>query len=152
VPRIDPATDVKGPLIAKMIGRRPEILSGFIAFDQAFRKRGLLDAHLLEMVRRATAEKGECRYCASLGLAEEPTDLRTEAALAFAQAVVAGVDTSDDALVDDLKPHFSDEEIVELVAWTCIMCMGGQHFGAVLGLEAASGADATRYEKWALGR
>jgi alkylhydroperoxidase family enzyme len=151
VPRIDPATDVKGPLIAKMLGRRPEVLEGFLALDRAFRDSGLLGPHLLEMIRRTTAQHAGCDYCASLGVAREPSDPRTEAALDFAHAVVHCADTQDEALVDRLRPHFTEEEIVELVAWTCMVCIGGQRFGAVLGLESASAAEAVRYERWALG-
>lgn len=151
MPRIDAAPGVKGPLIAKMLGRRPEVLEGFLAFDLAFRATGLLGAHLLEMIRRTTAQHAGCAYCASLGVADEPTDPRTEAALEFAHAMVHGADTEDDSLIDRLRQQFTEEETVELVAWTCIMCIGGQRFGAALGLEPASDDEADRYELWALG-
>lgn len=148
MPRIDPAPDVRGPLIAKMLGRRPEVLGGFLELDAAFRHTGLLDAALLEDVRRTTAADEGCEYCASLGEPRPAGDERTRAALGFAHAMVNGADTADDDLVDALRPHFSEEEIVELVAWTCIVCIGGQKFGAALGLEGAPGTEVAWYQKW----
>jgi alkylhydroperoxidase family enzyme len=151
VPRIAPAPGVRGPLVAKVLGRRPEVLSGFLALDGAFREHGLLSAELKEAVRRSTAAGNGCQYCASLGEPRtDPTDTREALAVGFAQLVAQDAGEISDAQFDLLREEFSEEEIVELLAWTCIVVIGGQKFGAALGLEPASPEEAERYQRWVM--
>jgi alkylhydroperoxidase family enzyme len=152
VPRIDPQPDVRGPMIARMLGRRAPVLEGFLALDAAFRERGLLSAELKEAVRRSTAEGVGCRYCASLGepQADHP-DRREALAVGFAQLLAQDAGDISDGSFELLREEFSDEEIVELIAWTCIVVIGGQKFGAALGLEPASPEEADRYQRWVAG-
>jgi alkylhydroperoxidase family enzyme len=132
-----------------MLGRRPPVLDGFLALDAAFRERGLLSADLKEAVRRSTAEGVGCRYCASLGEPRtEHVDRRESLAVSLAQMVAEDAAGIGDATFEVLREEFSDEEIVELLAWICLVVLGGQMFGAALGLEAASPDEAARYQRW----
>ncbi|MGX1307720.1 alkylhydroperoxidase family enzyme [Amorphus suaedae] len=96
---------------------------------------GVLPVPLKEMCRVLISMKHFCGYCSTVrsriaqeaGLTEEKLmatmdfeasplfDAREKAALRFATAFKAGDDAiDDDAVYEDLKRHFSDEEIVEL--------------------------------------
>lgn len=153
MPRVEPAADVRGPMIARLLGRRPQVLAGFLQLDASFHGDGLLSAELKEAVRRSTADLVGCRYCASLGDADAPlTDRRQELAVEFARAAAADAGRISDSLFDALREEFSEEEIVELAAWTCIVVIGGQKFGATLGLEPADPGEAEWYLRWVLDR
>ena len=89
-----------------------------------------------------------CEYCASLGAPEDHSgDTRTSLAVGFAELVVADPSGITDAQFDVLREEFSEEEIVELVAWICLVSISGQMFGAVLGLEATSPEEAEEYQQ-----
>jgi len=138
---------VQSSLLARVLGRRPEVLRAFGRLDTLLRFRGLLPTDLLEDVRRATAEEVGCVYCASLG---EPrtdiADLRTSLAVAFAEQVVQDPAGVTDGQFDVLREEFSDDEIVELVAYICLVSVAGQMFGAVMGLEPAAPGEADAYQ------
>jgi alkylhydroperoxidase family enzyme len=138
---------VQSSLLARVLGRRPDVLRAFGRLDTLLRFRGLLPTDLLEDVRRATAEEVGCVYCASLG---EPrtdiVDLRTSLAVAFAEQVVQDPAGITDAQFDVLREEFSDDEIVELVAYICLVSIAGQMFGAVMGLEPAAADEADAYQ------
>lgn len=149
--RIDPA-ELKGDavqtsLLARVLGRRPEVLKAFGRLDGTMRFRGLLPMELLEAVRRTTAGEIGCAYCASLG--EPPTDIadrRTSLAVGFAQFVAQAPAEITDRQFDVLREDFTEEEIVELVAYICMVCIAGQMFGAVMRLEPASTSEADAYQ------
>jgi alkylhydroperoxidase family enzyme len=152
MPRIEPAAvdgnAVQSSLLARVLGRRPEILKAFGRLDTTIRFRGLLPMELLEAVRRATAGEVGCAYCASLGEAQSDLgDRRTSLAVAFAQLVVQGPADITDGQFDVLREEFSEEEIVELVAYICLVSVAGQMFGAVMGLEAAEPEEAAAYQE-----
>lgn len=149
--RIEPAhiegDAVQSSLLARVLARRPDTLKAFGRLDATMRFRGLLPMDLLETVRRSTAGEIGCEYCASLG--EVPTDIadrRTSLAVAFAQLVTQGPADVTDAQFEVLREEFSDDEIVELVAYICMVCIAGQMFGAVMRLEPASADEATAYQ------
>ena len=149
--RIAPA-DIEGnavqsSLLARVLGRRPEVLKAFGRLDTTIRFKGLLPMDLLEAVRRATAGQIGCEYCASLG--EPLTDIddqRTSLAVGFAQLVAQGPAEISDEQFDVLREVFSEEEIVELVAYICFVSIAGQMFGAVMKLEPADPAEAEAYQ------
>lgn len=149
--RIEPApaqgNAVQTSLLARVLGRRPDVLKAFGRLDTTLRFRGLLPMDLLEEVRRATAGEVGCRYCASLG---EPhtdiDDVRTSLAAGFAEMVVKGPAEISDAQFDVLREEFSEEEIVELVAYICFVSVAGQMFGAVMALEEAAPDEAAAYQ------
>jgi alkylhydroperoxidase family enzyme len=138
---------VQSSLLARVMGRRPDVLKAFGRLDTVLRFRGLLPMDLLEAVRRATAGEVGCRYCASLG--EPRTDIadsRTAVAVAFAELVVQGPSEITDEQFDVLREEFDEDEIVELVAYICLVSIAGQMFGAVMALEEAEPDEAAAYQ------
>jgi alkylhydroperoxidase family enzyme len=129
------------------MGRNPDVLKAFGRLDTTLRFKGRLPLELKEAVRRATAGGVGCEYCTSLGAPAELRDARTSLAVGFAELVAADPSGISDAQFDVLREEFDEEEIVELVAWICLVSIAGQMFGAVLGLEAASPEEAAEYQQ-----
>jgi AhpD family alkylhydroperoxidase len=155
VPRIEPAPPVPGAnavvngLLARVLSRRPDILAAFAGLDAAIRFHGTLPGSLKEAVRRATAQEVGCAYCASLAHGDEPrpaSDRREALAVAFAQLVAEDPAGILDSQFDLLREEFTEEEILELVAFICFVAIAGQMFGAVLRLEPASAEEAAAYQ------
>jgi alkylhydroperoxidase family enzyme len=155
MPRIEPAPAVDGAnavvngLLARVMARRPDILKAFGQLDAAIRFHGTLPGGLKEAVRRATAGEVGCVYCASLAQGEQerpPIDQREALAVAFARLVADDPAGITDGQFDVLREEFSEEEIVELVAFICFVAIAGQMFGAVMGLESASAEEAAAYQ------
>ena len=149
--RITPAelegNAVQTSLLARVMARRPEVLSAFGRLDSALRFHGLLPTSLKEAVRRATAAEIGCEYCRSLGEPRpNPADRRESLAVAFAQMIAEDPMDISDAQFDVLREDFSEEEIVELVAFVCFIAIGGQLFGATLKLEPASAEEIAAYQ------
>jgi alkylhydroperoxidase family enzyme len=151
VPRIAPA-DLEGnavqrSLLARVLGRRPEILKAFAGLDAAARFHGRLPASMKESIRRATAGQVGCDYCISLGTyVPNPEDRRESLAVAFAQMIAEDPKDITDAQFEVLKEEFDEEEIVELVAYTCFVAIAGQLFGATLKLEPADQEEIDAYQ------
>src|SRR4051812_29545042 len=138
---------VQASLLAGVLGRRPEILKAFGRLDAAVRFHGLLPTALKEAVRRATAEQVGCDYCRSLGeYRPNPEDRRESLAVAFAQLVAEDPKAITDEQFDVLREDFSEDEIVELVAFICFIAIAGQLFGATLALEPAGAEEIEAYQ------
>jgi alkylhydroperoxidase family enzyme len=156
MPRLEPAslTARDGTVrqinpYAGVLAHRPEILRKWGELSDTVRFSGVLPAELKEEMRRSTATLVGCEFCASLGEPKaEYTDPREAAAVAFAKTVAEDHRRVDEQTFAELREHFSDEEIVELVATACFVIMGGQTFGNVMGIESASDEDALAYEQW----
>lgn len=115
--------------------------------DAAARFHGLLDPALKEFMRRATAGEVGCAYCESLGVGEPTTNDRRESlAVAFAKMIAEDPAGISDAQFDVLREEFTEDEIVELVAFVCLVGIAGQMFGAVVSLEAAAPEEAADYQ------
>ena len=153
MPRIAPtplAPDgnaVSNSLLARVMGRSPEILRAFGRLDGTIRFHGKLPGELKEAVRRATAGEVGCEYCRSLGAPRTDLDPRESLAVAFAQAVAQDPAGITDAQFAVLQEEFDEAEIVELVAFICLVAIAGQMFGAVMGLEAAGAQEAEAYQQ-----
>lgn len=138
---------VQTSLLARVLGRRPEILQAFGRLDAAVRFNGLLPRALKEAVRRATASGTGCAYCQSLGAYEpNPDDHRESLAVAYAMLIAEDPTAISEAQFDVLRSAFTDEEIVELTAFICFDAIAGQLFGAALALEAADPQEAAAYQ------
>jgi alkylhydroperoxidase family enzyme len=153
MPRIEPAppspdgNPLSNSLLARVMGRNPEILEAFGRLDTTIRFKGRLPVELKEAVRRATAGGVGCEYCASLGSPKDSyEDRRISLAVGFAQMVADDPKGIDDGMFAVLREEFDEEEIVELVAWTTLVAIAGQMFGAVMGLEPASEDEAEAYQ------
>ena len=126
MPRIEPipadpdGNAVTNSVLARVLGRRPEILAAYARLDNAVRFKGTLPVELKEAVRRATAQQVGCEYCQSLGASRTDLDEPQSLAVAFAQAVAEDPSAITDAQFDVLREEFSEDEIVELVAFICL--------------------------------
>jgi alkylhydroperoxidase family enzyme len=158
VPRIEPVPPTPGgnavvnSLLARVMGRRPDILKAFGRLDNTIRFKGLLPVELKESVRRATAGEIGCVYCQSLGAVPNELERRESLAVAFAQAIAQGPSEISDGEFAVLREDFTEDEIVELVAFICFVAIAGQMFGAVMGLEAATAEEAGEYQQVLAGR
>jgi alkylhydroperoxidase family enzyme len=148
-----PVPDGTNPLqfsaLSRILARvGPEVLEANRRLNSTLRFGGLLSVELKEAVRRATAEQVGCVYCASLSApGHEAADAREGLAVAFAQMVADDPKAISDAQFDVLREEFSDDEIVELVAWICLVVIAGQTFGAVMKVEAATPEEAAAYQE-----
>ncbi len=137
---------------------RSEIGAKWIEFCQTAFTEGLLSVRLKELVRIRMSVAEECGYCSSLrskraqseGLTEEivvqmvdldkATDLEEREKVALRYADLYKRDEVDsDEVFDELRRHFSDEEIIELGV-LCSMLDGGGKF--VKALEVMTWAQA----------
>jgi alkylhydroperoxidase family enzyme len=153
MPRVEPipaspdGNAVSNSLLARVLGRRPDVLKAFARLDTTLRFKGLLPLEIKEAVRDATAGKVGCDYCASLSVPRPANaDPRLSLAVAFAELVAQDPNDVPAGMFDVLREEFSEEEIVELVAWTCLVAIAGQMFGAVMGLEATTPEEAAEYQ------
>lgn len=152
VPAVPDGNPVTNNMLSRVLARRPEILGAFARLDNATRFHGLLPTELKETVRRATAGTVGCVYCQSLGAPRTDLDPREALAVAFAEAVAQDPAGITDGQFDVLRGEFSEDEIVELVAFICLVAISGQMFGAVLALEATSAQEAAAYQGVIAGR
>jgi AhpD family alkylhydroperoxidase len=129
---------------------RTDLGARWIDFCKAAMTEGLLPIRLQELVRIRMSVAEECGYCSSLrskpaqeaGLTEEivvqmvdldnapDLDVREIAALRFADVYRRGEIDSDEVF-DDLRKHFTDDEIIDLGV-LCGVLDGGGKFAKAL--------------------
>ncbi len=118
------------------MARRPEIAGSFMALARAVLFVGLLEPSLKEMIAQVASTSAGCRYCvahcaitaeragveggklASLSEFEE-SDLFSDAeraAFRLARDAARVPNASTPSHFDELRKHYSDDEIVEIVA------------------------------------
>jgi AhpD family alkylhydroperoxidase len=137
---------------------RSEIGAKWIEFCRAAFTEGLLPVRMKELVRIRMSVAEECGYCSSLrskraqaeGLTEEivvqmvdldaasDLDAREKAALRYADRYRRD-EVDSDEVFEELRRHFSDEEIIELGV-LCSMLDGGGPF--VKSLDVLTWAEA----------
>lgn len=121
------------PNLYGAIANSPAALGAFLAFGQAISESSISSV-LREQLALATAGNNNCDYCASAhtlmgkgagidsdelvrNLAGESSDPKTQAALAFAAAIVEKRGFADDADFAAVRDAgYSQEEIVEIIA------------------------------------
>ena len=123
------------------MARRPEILKAFASLDLAVFGPGTVDMGLKQLVAFMSSVSGGCRYCQahsaaaanSFGIDEakvaavfefETSELFSEAeraALRLARDAGIVPNATTPAHFEELSEHFSDEQIVELMASISIM-------------------------------
>ena len=145
--RIEQATRSGTPYF-NVMDHRKDISVKWMEMDVFLRFGGKLDSDLKEEVRRAVAQQSGCKFCASLG---DPKphydDPRVAAAVRFGTAVAQSPNGISDETFDDLRQHFSAEEIVELSCWISFM-YGAEMFGAIMKLDPATDAVKKMYAAW----
>jgi alkylhydroperoxidase family enzyme len=151
--RIDPLLAPEGtnPLqysaLAGIMARRPEILEAFGRLSRSVRFEGQLPIELKESVRRATAPKVGCNYCVALGeLDENFTSQRERLAVRFAEKIADDHKSITDEDFELLRTEFTDDEIVELACWICLVAIAGQMFGSIMDVRPATPEEAKAYQ------
>lgn len=147
--RIQPADIPGANIFNRTLGRVPAIMEANAALDAAIRFSPVLSGALKEEVRRSTASGIGCEFCASLGDPKtDHVDRAESLAVAFAQMVIDDPNAIEDSAFEVLREEFTEDQIVELVAWICFVILGGQTFGAVMRLPAATSDELTAYTEW----
>jgi alkylhydroperoxidase family enzyme len=144
--RIAPA-DIQANPFDRALGNRPEILEAWSALDQTLLgPSSTVAVEVKEEARRALAQDVGCRFCATVGglPATEHADPRATLAVAFADQLTADHREIDDSMFAALREEFTDEQIVELVAWLCFK-FGANLFGALMQLEPADAQQIETY-------
>jgi alkylhydroperoxidase family enzyme len=120
------------------MGHAPHILGPWSALEEAFFERSQLPKDLLEQVRRTLTLGHGCLYCQAKGGPpdERHEALRTSLAVALAQGFAADHRSIEKSQLEVLREHFTDAELVELVAFISFMWAGGT-FGKILGIQPA---------------
>jgi AhpD family alkylhydroperoxidase len=129
--------------VAAIMTRRPEVAQALGGLTAALRSSGTLSPRLLELVRLRIAFHNQCRSCMAVryqsalddGLTEgavcsleqpaESDDL-TDAertAVRFADLFATNHLTIDDTVYDELRAHFTEDELVEL-GLNCAVAVG----------------------------
>jgi AhpD family alkylhydroperoxidase len=129
--------------VAGIMSRLPDVAAAVGTLTTALRETGGLPPRLMELVRLRIAFHNQCRSCMSIryqsaiddGLTEdavcslerpaEASDL-TDAergALRFADLFATEHLTIDDAVYDELRTHFSEDQLVAL-GLHCAFCVG----------------------------
>jgi alkylhydroperoxidase family enzyme len=110
---------------------RPEILRAFAGFGDCVYPGGLLERRVKELVIITASKTNECQFCENshvdlvgiadiirdpLGAIEHPEALapRERLAVEYTRAAMADSNAVPEALVAELREHFSDPEMVEL--------------------------------------
>jgi AhpD family alkylhydroperoxidase len=129
--------------VAGIVGRLPAAAEALGSLTAALRSNGTLSPRLLELVRLRIAFFNQCRSCIAVryqsaidnGLDEDAVcslDRPAEAenlsaaersALRFAELFATNHLAIDDAVYDELRSHFSEDELVEL-GLNCAIALG----------------------------
>lgn len=129
--------------VAGIIGRLPAVAEALGSLTAALRTNGTLPPRLLELVRLRIAFFNQCRSCIAVryqsaiddGLdegavcsLEQPADAENlsaaeRAALRFGELFATNHLAIDDAVYDELREHFTEDQLVEL-GLHCAIALG----------------------------
>ena len=144
-----PLPDVHKKILG-VYANAPVLAKAFFTFEAAFWAGFTLRRRLLEMLRLRIAFHNQCRSCMAMrcepaledGLTEdmvcslerpaEAPDLTAaeKAALAYADKFATNHLAIDDETIDNLRKHYSEQEVVE-ICLLCGYCTGFGRFAAV---------------------
>jgi alkylhydroperoxidase family enzyme len=135
------------------MAHRPEILRPWAALDaEFFGTSSLVENSIKEEARRTLAQGAGCQFCASLGTPrEEHPHPREALAVAFAELIANDHHQIDENMFAVLREEFSEDEIVELLAWICFK-LGSNIFGALMKLAPATPDQVEGYAAFAADR
>lgn len=129
--------------VAAIVGRLPAVAEALGGLNSALRASGTLPPRLIELVRLRIAFFNQCRSCIAVryqsaiddGLDEdavcslempagaENLSAAEQSALRFAELFATNHLAIDDGVYDDLRRHFSEDELVEL-GLHCAIALG----------------------------
>jgi alkylhydroperoxidase family enzyme len=131
-----PLSSTGSTIYERVMGHAPHVLASWSALENTFFARSILSPELLEQVRRTLASGHGCEYC--LAKAGPPSrthnELRTSLATWYAEAFAKDHKAIEPSQISVLREHFTDAELVELIAFVSFMWAGGT-FGKVLGIQ-----------------
>jgi alkylhydroperoxidase family enzyme len=138
----------------RVIGNRPEILAAWAGLDKAMLgPSSKVSVDIKEEARRALAQNVGCAYCATVGgkPSESHTDPKTSLAVAVANQIATDYTQIDDSTFEALRAEFSNDEIVELLAWLCFK-YGSNLLGALIKLDPATPQEKVGYDTFIHGQ
>lgn len=120
--------------VAAIVGRVPKVAEALGALNAALKSTGTLSPRLLELVRLRIAFHNQCRSCMSVRYQSAIDDGLTEAAVCSLERPANALDLSDaeraalkfadlfatnhlaidDTVYDELRNHFTEDQLVEL--------------------------------------
>jgi len=129
--------------VAAIMSRRPEVAQALGGLTAALRSTGTLSPRLLELVRLRIAFHNQCRSCMAVRYQSALDDGLTEGAVCSLEQPAEGDDLSDaersalhfadlfatnhlaidDTVYDELRAHFTEDELVEL-GLNCAVAVG----------------------------
>lgn len=123
----------------RLLGHVPEVLDKWSHLEEVLFQSKSFSADFLEQVRRALAFKNVCQYCmAKAGPPDAHVEeVRLTEALSAANKFAIDHTAFGVNEVQQLQKHFTNSEIVELIAFFSFIS-AVQRFNAVLGLQAAT--------------
>lgn len=139
-----------GPEFQAIRAHVPGVMRSFTETRNGIYHNGVLDFDLKELLRAYIAISGDCTYCSNQGIArtintdeDERFDIlnyeksgnytpRQKLAMRYADAIMWNPDLADDAMWEDLRAEFTEEELVELGYWVGFT-FGGQRWLRTLG-------------------
>jgi alkylhydroperoxidase family enzyme len=132
-------SDVGTTPYEKVMGHAPHILRPWTQLEHTFFTASVLPAELLEQVRRTLALGHGCEYCQAMG---GPPDnrheaMRTSLAVGLAQVYATDHQGIDQRMLETMREHFNEKELVELVAFMGFMWAGGT-FGRIFGIQPST--------------
>lgn len=136
--------------VMRMFAHRPAIAKGIVALGSGIKTDMTLPPRLVELVRLRIAFHNQCRSCMAIRYREavdagvnealvcslekpmEAPDLTAaeKAALAYGDRFATDHLSIDDTLFEELRQHFSEQQLVELGVWVAF-CVGFGRLGAV---------------------
>lgn len=118
------------------MGHAPHILAPWSQLEHTFFQQSLLPQALLEQVRRTLAVGHGCEYCQAKGgpPSQQHDEIRTSLAVGLAQVYASDPRGIDRSMLTMMREHFSDPELVELIAFIGFMWAGGA-FGRTFGIR-----------------
>ena len=125
----------------EVLGYRPDIARAWKRLDSAMHApSSTLPWKLKENVRRLMSQHVGCEFCASFGEPElDALTPREEIAVEFTERLIKDYRSIDEVLIEAMRQQYTDEQLIELIAWTCFK-LGANMFGALTRLEPASEA------------
>jgi uncharacterized peroxidase-related enzyme len=128
------------PAFFATMARSPEALQHFMPLYGAVINKGLIEAKYKELAYLKTALTNGCEYCFQAhsasgkknGVTEEQIkhlaffqrsaafDEKEKATLLYAERVTRGASAIREGAIQELKKHYSDDQIVELTLAICI--------------------------------
>jgi alkylhydroperoxidase family enzyme len=134
----------------RMLGNRPDILAAWAGLDKAMLgASSKVSVDIKEEARRALAQNVGCAFCATVG--GKPSDSHADPKMSLAVAVASQIATDytqiDESTFEALRTQFSNEEIVELLAWLCFK-YGSNLLGALVKLDPATSEEMVGYNKF----